>query len=75
MVPSFAPCRNEWAASRSVVCEGYDLGRETETYRQLFNTIRPHQSLAGRRPLDAHHDACQSPQTPKQPEPETLPLS
>ena len=54
---------------------GHGLGLETETYRQLFNTIRPHQTLAGRRPLDVHLQACQTAPTPKQPEPETLPLS
>ena len=34
-----------------------------------------HQTLHGRRPLDAHLEALQDPQTIKQPEPETLPLS
>jgi transposase InsO family protein len=60
---------------RLEIDDGYDLGREVEHYRQLFNTIRPHQSLAGRRPLDAHIEGCQTPPTPNLPEPETLPLS
>lgn len=60
---------------RHEIDDGHDLGLETESYRQLFNTVRPHQSLAGRRPLDVHLEACQTPPTPKQTEPETLPLS
>ncbi len=60
---------------RHEIDDGPQLSVEVETYRQLFNTVRPHQTLGGRRPLDVHLDACQTPQTPKQPEPETLPPS
>ena len=60
---------------RHEIDDGFDLGHEVETYRQIFNTVRPHQTLAGRRPLDVHLDACQTPPTLKQSEPETLPLS
>jgi len=60
---------------RLEIDDGHDLAAECETYRQLFNTIRPHQSLAGRRPLDAHLDDCQTVPTPKLSEPETLPPS
>lgn len=60
---------------RREIDDGHQLGLETETYRQLFNTVRPHRSLAGQRPLDIHLAACQTPQTPKLAEPETLPLS
>lgn len=60
---------------RLEIDDGHQLGLETETYRQLFNTIRPHQTLHGRRPLDVHLEACQTPPTPKQSEPETLPTS
>jgi putative transposase len=60
---------------RVEIDDGHQLGIEAETYRQLFNTIRPHQTLAGRRPLDVHLAGCQTHPTPKQSEPETLPLS
>ena len=60
---------------RHEIDDGHQLGHEVETYRQLFNTVRPHRTLAGRRPLDVHLDPTQTPPTPKQPEPETLPLS
>ena len=48
---------------------------QAEAYRELFNTIRPHQSLAGRRPIEAHLEACHTDPTLKLNEPETLPLS
>ncbi len=60
---------------RHEIDDGHQLATESEHYRQLFNQIRPHQSLAGRRPLDVHLKACQTRQTPKLSEPETLPLS
>jgi len=60
---------------RHEIDDGHQLAIETESYRQLFNTVRPHQTLAGRRPLDVHLQACQTPPTPKLSEPETLPLS
>ena len=43
--------------------------------RTLFNEIRPHHSLAGRRPLDVHLEARTTDQILKSTEPETLPLS
>ena len=60
---------------RHEIDDGHQLGLEVESYRTLFNTIRPHRSLAGRRPLDVHLEACNTPPTPKLAEPETLPLS
>jgi transposase InsO family protein len=60
---------------RHEIDDGHQLGLEVERYRQLFNTVRPHQTLHGRRPLHVHLDACQTRQTPKLTEPETLPLS
>jgi transposase InsO family protein len=60
---------------RHEIDDGHQLGIEAESYRQLFNTVRPHQTLDGRRPLDVHLEACQTRQTRKQSEPETLPLS
>ena len=60
---------------RLEIDDGFDLGRETESYRHIFNTIRPHEALAWRRPLDVHLEACNDPQTLKSNEPELLPLS
>ena len=60
---------------RLEIDDGHDLGIQTEHYRALFNKVRPHQSLDGRRPLDVHLDACQTPPTPNLSEPETLPTS
>ena len=60
---------------RLEIDDGHDLATECERYRQLFNTVRPHQSLDGRRPLDVHLDGCQTARTPNLSEPETLPLS
>ena len=59
---------------RLEIDDGFDLGREVEAYRQLFNTIRPHEALAMRRPLEVHLEAIND-QTIKSTEPETLPLS
>jgi len=60
---------------RHEIDDGHQLGLHVERYRQLFNTVRPHQSLAGRRPLDVHLEASLTPPTPKLNEPETLPIS
>lgn len=60
---------------RHDIDDGHQLGLEAESYRKLFNTVRPHQTLDGRRPLDVHLEACQTALTPKLAEPETLPLS
>ena len=60
---------------RVEIDDGHDLGHQVETYRHVFNTIRPHHALDGRRPLDVHLQACQTAPTPKLSEPETLPLS
>ena len=60
---------------RLEIDDGYQLGLEVETYRQLFNTIRPHEALAMRRPLEVHLEAINDHQTIKSTEPETLPLS
>jgi len=60
---------------RHEIDDGHQLGLEAESYRQLFNTVRPHQALAGRRPLDIHLEATNDRQTTKSNQPETLPLS
>jgi len=60
---------------RLEIDDGFDLGRETESYRHVFNTIRPHEALAWRRPFDVHLEACNDPQTLNSNEPELLPLS
>ena len=54
--------------------DGHELGLQVEQDRQLYNQIRPHQTLARRRPLDVHLEAINDPQTIKSNEPETLPL-
>lgn len=60
---------------RLEIDDGSQLGLEGETYRQLFNTIRPHEALAMRRPLKVHLEAINDHQTIKSTEPESLPLS
>lgn len=60
---------------RLEIDDGHQLAVEAESYRQLFNTMRPHEALAMRRPLDVHHEAIDERQTTKSTEPETLPLS
>jgi len=60
---------------RIEIDDGYQLGIEAENYRQLFNTIRPHEALAMKRPLDVHLQACNHDQILKSNEPETLPTS
>jgi len=39
-----------------------DLHREAETYRQVFNHIRPHEALGFYRPIEVHHDPALKPQ-------------
>ena len=60
---------------RQEIDNGHTLGLEVEAYRQLFNTVRPHQAIGMRRPLDVHLQAINEPQILKSTEPETLPLS
>ena len=60
---------------RHEIDDGHQLGLQAEIYRLLFNTVRPHQALAGRRPLDVHLDPINDRQTIKSNEPQTLPLS
>ena len=60
---------------RHEIDDGHQLGQEVETYRQLFNTIRPHEGITMRRPLEVHLEAINHRQTINSPEPETLPLS
>jgi len=38
------------------------LAREAERYRQIFNHIRPHETLAGHRPIEIYHDPTLHPQ-------------
>jgi len=58
---------------RLEIDDGHQLGVEAEAYRQLFNTIRPHEALHWRQPLDVHLEACNDRQTTKPTEPEALP--
>jgi transposase InsO family protein len=58
---------------RLEIDDGHTLGLEVETYRQLFNQVRPHEGIAMRRPLDVHLEAITDPQTTKSNESETLP--
>lgn len=46
------------------------LAREAEHYRRIFNTIRPHEALGMRRPIEVYLDAI-----PNFPDPETEPES
>jgi transposase InsO family protein len=60
---------------RHEIDDGYTLGLECERYRQLYNTIRPHEALAMRRPLEAHLEATNDRDILKSNQPETLPTS
>jgi transposase InsO family protein len=60
---------------RHEIDDGHQLGLESETYRRLFNRIRPHEGIGMRRPLDVHLEAINDHETIKSNEPETLPLS
>jgi putative transposase len=60
---------------RLEIDDGFELGRQVEHYRTIFNTIRPHQALNMRRPLEVHLEACNDPQTTNPTEPEPLPIS
>ena len=71
---AFGPLKYEHLY-RLEIDDGSQLGLEVETYRQLFNAIRPHEALAMRRPLKVHLEAINDHQTIKSTEPETLPLS
>ena len=55
--------------------DGHQLGIEAESYRQLFNRIRPHEAIGMRRPLDVHLENRNDHQTAKPTEPKTLPIS
>jgi len=60
---------------RLEIDDGHQLGVEVETYRQLFNEVRPHEAIGMRRPLDVHLEAIYDRETIKSNEPETLPSS
>ena len=60
---------------REEIDDGHQLGVEVDRYRDLFNQVRPHQTLGGRRPLDVHLEACKTRTITKSIQPETLPLS
>lgn len=60
---------------RHEIDDGVELARHVEDYRHVFNTIRPHEALAWRRPLDAHLEALSACPTIKSNEPELLPHS
>lgn len=53
---------------RHDIADGDDLAREAERYRQIFNTIRPHEALDMARPRHVYLTA-----TPNFPDPETEP--
>lgn len=53
---------------RHDITDGDMLATETERYRQIFNTIRPHEALDMRRPIDVYLTA-----TPNFPAPKTEP--
>lgn len=53
---------------RHDITDGDMLATETEHYRQIFNTIRPHEALDMRRPIDIYLN-----DTPSFPAPETEP--
>lgn len=36
--------------------DGHQLGLEVERYRTVYNTIRPHHALAGKRPIHVHQN-------------------
>ena len=39
---------------RELPADGADMAHRVEAYRQLYNTIRPHETLAGARPIDRY---------------------
>lgn len=41
---------------RHEIDDGHQLAEQTESYRQTYNTIRPHHALAGKRPLHVHQN-------------------
>lgn len=53
---------------RIEISDGVDLARASEHYRQIFNTIRPHEALDWARPHDVYLTA-----TPNLPDPEPEP--
>jgi putative transposase len=55
---------------RHDIGDGDLLAIEAERYRQIFNTIRPHEALNMRRPIDIYHEAIPNFPDPD-PEPET----
>ena len=54
--------------------DGFALAEHADRYRRRFNTIRPHEALAMRRPFDVHLKACNDNQTTKSNGSELLPL-
>ena len=60
---------------RLEIDDGHELGLQVERYRELFNEVRPHESLGMRRPLDVHLEACRNREIIKSNELETLPSS
>ena len=54
---------------RHEIDDGHQLGLEVETYRQLFNEVRPHEGIGVHRPLDVHLEACTTRKTIKPTEP------
>ena len=72
---AFGSLKYEHLYNRHEIDNGFDLGLEVESYRQLFNQIRPHEGIDMRRPPDVHLEAINNHQTIKLSEPETPPHS
>jgi putative transposase len=60
---------------RAEIDDGHQLAAETESYRHMFNEIRPHHSLKGKRPLHVHQNPDLHPDRAGQaPAAETAPI-
>jgi putative transposase len=60
---------------RLEIPDGPSLAAAVEAYRHVFNSIRPHEALDQRRPIDLYLQAPNEDRTPTKREPELLPLS
>jgi hypothetical protein len=61
---------------RREIPDGPTLHAEVESYRQIFNWIRPHEAIGMRRPMDLYLQPRPAPAgEPSQNEPELLPAS
>jgi putative transposase len=53
---------------RREIGDGLALADEVDTYRRIYNTIRPHQAINMKRPLDRYRQAPK----PNHPNPESV---